>query len=289
MELLTVITKFNTKAECVKYLEKVKWNNIPECPYCGYQKSSPKQSRYTCLKCNRSYSVTVGTIFHSSKVPLPIWFLAISLILSAKKGISSRQLARHLSVDKDTAWFIQKRIRKAMLDKDTVLEGVVETDECFVGGKKKNRYFNKRQKDPTRRMTGYSEKIPVLGMFQRSGKIITKVLNHAWGKEIIPIMKNWISAKSTIVTDGFGGYYYCSEHFESHQVINHSKYNHRYDQYHMNNIEGFWSMFKRSLIGQYHKVSNIYLQDYLNEMAYKFNHRKSTDLGFKTLMNNMVL
>jgi transposase-like protein len=216
------------------------------------------------------------------------WFLCISIILSAKKGVSSRQLARHLSINKDTAWLLQKKVRQAMSERDVILEGIIEADESFIGGSRGNKYRSMRVKDGIKLGTGYQGKAPVLGMLEKSGKVITKVLNKAWGKEIIPHMKQWISPTSTIVTDGFGGYKNCSLHFEAHYVLNHSKNVHRVGEFHMNSIEGFWGMFKRALSGQYHNISITYLQNYFDELAFKYNHRKYTDRGFNVLISNML-
>lgn len=285
---MQIISELNTQEKCLKYLEDIRWKGQPECPYCGSLKFSRKSKRYTCRDCNNSYSAIVGTIFEDTRLPLPKWFLGISLILSAKKGISSRQLSRHLSVNKDTAWLLQKKVRLAMTENGGELRGLIETDESFIGGKKTNKHYEKRQNTESKGR-GYTDKTPVLGMLERQGKIITKVLNKAWGQEIIPIMRKWINPKSTIITDGFGGYYYCSDHFESHQVVNHNKRIYRYGEFHMNTLEGFWSMFKRSLVGQFHHVSSFYLQNYLDEMAYKYNHRKLQDKGFDILLKRMMV
>jgi len=287
MDLITIIKELNTQEKCLNYLEQVRWAGQPVCPYCGSIIYSRKDHRYTCRNCNNSYSVTVGTVFEDSNLLLTKWFLGISLMLSAKKGISSRQLSRHLSVNKDTAWLLQKKIRLAMAENKGELRGLIETDESFIGGKSPNRHLEKRQIHQGKG-TGYADKTPVLGMLERKGKIITRVLKKASGKEIIPIMTKWINPKSTIITDGFGGYYYCSDHFESHQVINHNKGNYRYGEFHMNTLEGFWSMFKRSLVGQFHQVSAFYLQHYLDEMAFKYNHRKIKDKGFELLLKRLI-
>jgi len=169
-----------------------------------------------------------------------------------------------------------------------LLDGIIEADESFIGGRRGNKYRSKREDDELQLGTGYQGKAPVLGMLERSGKVITKVLNKAWGKEIIPQMKQWISPSSTIVTDGFGGYQSCSQHFEAHYVLNHAKEIHRIGDFHMNSIEGFWGMFKRALAGQYHTISVDYLQSYFDELAFKYNYRKSKDKGFNVLIDNML-
>ncbi|NVK66810.1 MAG: IS1595 family transposase [Flavobacteriales bacterium] len=114
MDIIYISKHLNSHEKCIQYLEKKRWNNVPTCPYCGSKKSSPKKLRHTCLSCKNSYSVTVGTVFHSSNLPLQKWLLAICLILSAKKGISAMQLSRDICVNKNTAWLLQMKIRKAL-------------------------------------------------------------------------------------------------------------------------------------------------------------------------------
>ncbi len=114
MDLLYISNELNTKEKCIQYLEQKRWNGVPTCPYCGSKKTSPKKFRHTCLRCSNSFSVTVGTVFHSSNLPLYKWFMAISIILSAKKGVSSMQLSRDLAVNKNTAWLLQMKIRAAL-------------------------------------------------------------------------------------------------------------------------------------------------------------------------------
>ena len=134
MDIFQVIKQFPTQKSCIRYLEKVRWRNKPTCPYCGVFKPKPtpmpKEMRHHCNSCNKSFSVTVGTIFHNTNLPLQKWFLAISLIISAKKGVSARQLARHLHVQRNTAWRMGMKIREAMTQKHQkeLLSGIVELD-----------------------------------------------------------------------------------------------------------------------------------------------------------------
>src|SRR6267154_914959 len=134
MNIIQIYKKFPTQADCIKHLELVRWNNEPVCPYCKSQRQTPapKEQRYHCNNCNMSYSVTVNTIFHKTKVDLQKWFLAISLVLNAKKGISARQLARDIEVTKDTAWYMIMRIRKAFLEQGNMLGGIIEADETYI-------------------------------------------------------------------------------------------------------------------------------------------------------------
>jgi len=288
MELIKISEKLNTQAKCMAYLEHHRWPDMPICPYCNSNKSSRKtqEFRHTCHNCKRSFSVLVGTLFESTKLPITKWFFAIHLITNAKKGISSLQLARDLHVNKNTAWFLQKRIRQAMKDEDCILSGMVEIDETYVGGSISNKNYFTKLKSGKYHKTGMEHMVPVLGMIQRKGKIILKVLEKASGIEIKPYIKTKVTPGSTIITDGFGGYYGLDDHFENHIILNHSKYKRSINQYNTSTIEGFWTLVKRSFIGQYHKISKDHLQDYLNELAFKYNNRKAN--MFDLLVSNLL-
>ena len=288
MELIKITEKLNTQSKCMAYLEKNRWPITPICPYCNSTKSSRKtqEFRHTCHNCKRSYSVLVGTLFESTKLPITKWFFAIHLITNAKKGISSLQLARDLHVNKNTAWFLQKRIRQAMKDEDCILSGIIEIDETYVGGSISNKNYFTKLKSGKYHKTGMEHMVPVLGMIQRKGKIILKVLEKASGNEIKPYIKTKVTSGSTIITDGFGGYYGINDHFENHIILNHSKYKRSISQYNTSTLEGFWTLVKRSFIGQYHKISRDHLQDYLNELAFKYNNRKTN--MFNLLVINLL-
>ena len=277
MEILKVIEKYGTQEACVTYLERVRWADGPVCPYCKGRRSSNRKDplRHKCHECNRSFSVLVGTIMEATKLPLPKWFAAMCLVLNAKKGISSLQLSRDIGVNKNTAWYLQKRIRKAMNEDGNILKGLIETDESYVGGSLVNKHEGEKKKQQYHQC-GMEHKTPVLGMFQRNGRIIVKVLNKAWGKEIKPLMKEKIDQESELVTDGFGGYKDLGKYFKRHVILNHSKNIRRIGEYHTNTIEGFWAMLKRAIVGQYHKISPVHLQEYLDEIAFN----RSYAIGF---------
>lgn len=288
MELIKIAERFNSQEKCYSYLEKLRWDNHPICPYCESAKASRRKNehRYKCLVCNRSFSVLIGTIMQGTKLPILKWFIAMGLILNAKKGLSSLQLSRDIGVNKNTAWYLQKRIRQAMQEDDIVLKGIVEADETYIGGSLENKHYHKKKKEgPPKRGTGH--KIPVLGMVERKGKIIVKVLARTWGNEIHPIMQKNIDKESEVVTDGFGGYCNIDKLFAKHTVLNHSKYIRKKGNYYTNSIEGFWSMLKRAILGQYHKITPKYLQGYLDEITFKYNHRND-ELAFKALLMNSL-
>lgn len=284
-----MVSKYNNKGKCIAYLEKQRWDNKPVCPYCNSERNSKKtqEYRYTCHSCGRSYSVLVGTIFEATKLPITKWFIAICLILNAKKGISSLQLARDLKVNKNTGWYLQKRIRKAMQDNDLLLQGIVEIDETYVGGSLTNKHYVTKVISGKYNKTGMEHKMPVLGMMEKDGKVKLKVLDKAWGEEIKPFVKSHIAKSSTIVTDGFGAYYGLDKHFDKHVILNHSAFQRGKGQYNLSTLEGYWTLLKRAIAGQYHKISREHLQDYLNELAFK--HNNKSHKTFNILINNLLL
>jgi transposase-like protein len=293
MELLEITKKLNTQRKCIKYLEASRWSLEVECPYCESKRitAMKKELRHHCNSCNKSFSVLVGTIFEASNLSLPKWFVAISLIMHAKKGISSRQLARHIKVTKDTAWYVQKRLRDAMKSKETkLLNGIIEVDETYVGGDVQNKHKKVRLRlhSQGKVATGAMHKIPVLGLLSRSGRVSTQVIAHADGKSLKPIIRDRVDRKSVIVSDGFGAYYGLKNEYKAHEVVNHEKDEYVRGEWHTNNIEGFWSLVKRGIVGQYHKITTKYLQNYLDEFSFKYNFKSEKNI-FDIFLYNALL
>lgn len=284
MNIHEIHTKFKTERDCHNYLIDIRWPNGVSCPHCNkkevYRRSW--ELGFKCRSCNSSFSVTAGTMFHSTKLPLSKWFLAISVILSAKKGISSLQLARTINVNKNTAWFMQKRIRESMKT-DILLEGIIEADETYIGGALGNmKPALKKRRNPYK--SGMGHKMPVLGMYERNtGKVRLEAIQHACIESINPIMKANISKESEIVTDGFGGYFGLEKHFQKQTKLNHNKNIRKVGVYNLSHIEGFFSTIKRAIIGQYHSLSETHLQSYLDEIAFKKN------IPFKNSFELMLL
>lgn len=265
MNIVQVYKQFPTHDDCLAHLEKARWHGAPICPYCNSTNATPAKNerRYHCNNCNTSFSVTVRTIFHKTHLDLQKWFLAISLILNAKKGISSRQLARDLEVNKDTAWYLAIRIRKAMTQDHEFLEGIVEVDETYIGGK---------NKPGSKRGRGTSQ-VPVVGMVERDGKVTAKPMKKLDAKTLSSLIREKIVPKyTTMISDGFGGYRNLAK-FVDHKAIDHKVW-YAIGNIRTNTIESFWSLLKRGIVGQYHKVSIKYLQQYINEFCFRQNYRK---------------
>ena len=290
MNIIEIFELFPNQEDCVKHLESVRWPDGPQCPYCFENRRIAKEKgtiRYHCNKCNSSFSVTVNTIFHNTRLPLQKWFLAVSLILNAKKGISAKQLQRDLKVTYKTAWYLAMRIRRAMLDQKDMLMGIIEVDETYVGGKP--RKTNNHKGGPVNKRGRGTKKIPVVGMVERGkgGRVYAKVERELYAKNLNELIRGRVNQEfSVVITDQYRGY------DKLNQIVNHLSVNHDF-QYvngatHTNTIEGFWAILKRGIVGQYHKVSEKFLPLYLAEFCYRYNQRGSDDLFGLTIKKSVA-
>jgi transposase-like protein len=290
MNLVEIFEKFPTEKKCIDHLEKIKWPIKPICPYCGNSQSScaKEELRHHCNKCNTSFSVTVGTIFHQTHLPLQKWFLAIALILNAKKGISSRQLARDIKVTKDTAWSMQMRIRKALLENPELMKGVVEMDETYIGARKPRRTSKDKDDDgnyPKLPRGRGTTKTPVVGMVERGGKVKAMMHTELKFSDLKKTATKHIDFENTILmTDDYRGYI-PFKHLLIHQSVNHSQKQWANGAIHTNTIESFWALLKRGITGQYHHLSDKYLNRYITEFCFKYNNRKTQDVFGLVLTN----
>lgn len=275
MNIIQIFELFPTQESCKEYLEKVRWGDKPICPYCGSLHTVKNQKRHHCYDCKTGFSVTVGTIFHHTHLPLQKWFLAISLMLNARKGLSSMQLSRDLEVNKNTAHRISMQIRKAMTQKGQrdLLTGIVEMDETYVGGKP--RKGTKGDGEGGKHKPGRgTKKAPVIGAVERGGKVKAKAVakDKMKGKNLRAFVRQSVNtANAHLMTDEYRGYMGMSK-VVPHSVIKHSKW-YVDGEIHTNSIESFWALLKRGMFGQFHSVSKRHLQRYVDEFCYRFNAR----------------
>ena len=172
MNLIQIFQKFPRQIDCIEHLEKLRWPNEVTCPYCESTNTNslPKELRHHCNGCKKTFSVTVGTLFHDTRLPMQKWFLAIALILNAKKGLSAKQLQRDIEVTYKVAWSMGHRIRKAMADEDGLLSGIVEMDEAYVASTDTKNDDDDDLPKPKKRGRGTS-KTPIVGLVERGGKV----------------------------------------------------------------------------------------------------------------------
>ena len=274
MDLITVFEKFPTQEACIAHLEKSRWGDEPVCPFCGSDKVARKQEnnrvgRWNCHACHNSYNVLSGTIFKATRVPLQKWFLAIAIYLNAKKSVSSYQLSRDLKINQPTAWRMGMQIRKAMVDDSVFLNGIVEADETYIGGKPRKN--DKDSDDPPKRGRG-TKKQPVLGALARGGKVVAQPSDKVTGKTLKAFLSKFVQADdSLLVTDEYSGYNRMSE-WVPHFTINHAVA-YADGLIHTNSIEGFWSLVKRAIFGQHHHYSKGHTAAYIVEACWKYNNR----------------
>jgi len=286
MNIVRIYELFPTEADCIAHLEKVRWHGKPICPYCKSDRSTqlPAENRHHCNACNTTFSVTVGTIFHQSHLDLQKWLLAVSLVLNAKKGLSARQLARDLEVNKNTGWRMGMQIRKAMGEQEQreLMTGVVEMDETYIGGdprKGNSGSSGQGGGQKTNRGRG-TKKTPVVGMLQRDGRVKTKVVKKTdlTARKLAARVREHVDVNNaTLYTDQYQGYA-SIKRFMDHRVVNHAVEYVATDGTHINALEGFWALVKRGIVGQYHHVTVRHLSKYLDEFSYRFDHRE-TDMS----------
>lgn len=285
--LFELIEYFESEQKCVEYLALLRWNGNTVCPYCNNDNCyslKGKTKRYKCSKCRKQFSVRVGTIFHDSKISLRKWFIAIYLITSHKKGISSHQLAKDIKVTQKTAWFILHRVRKAFQPESVKFSNKVEVDETYIGGKEKNKHESKKTKGTQGRSV--KTKTPVVGILERDGKVYAIPVKDTKAGNLLPIMREKVEAGSTIYTDEYRAYVSLRKEY-NHQIVKHSASEYVRGDIHTNSIESFWALLKRGIIGIYHHVSDKHLDKYVNEFTFRFNNRElSEGSRFDVLLAN---
>ena len=278
MNLISLLEKFPNDDECREALEEIRWPAGVCCTRCGDLNvlELPKHNRWKCRSCDYQFSVMSGTIMHDSHLSLRKWFIAIYLMCESKKGISACQMQRTLGVSYRTAWYLCHRIREAMGNdplEGPTLVGVVEVDETLIGGKKKGKgraYKGNKQW--------------VAGAIQRGGKVRIERIPNVKKKTLHDFINRTVKDEAeAIYTDELRSYIGIEDRDTRHETVNHSEEVWVVGDVHTNSVEGVWSLFKRSLIGAFHKMSAKHMDRYLEEFEWRFNNRDNPDIFIDAL------
>lgn len=301
-EVLKLTDGTLTEADARAMLERIRWPDGPHCPHpdCGgaeayrieVKTSIRKDGRpvgprhlFKCKACRRQFSVTKGTIFEDSKVPLRTWIMVMYRMCASKKGVSAHQIHREFGLSYETAWFLCHRLRYAMRDKGALspLTGTVEADETYLGGKQRGHWVQRERIQDEVQMGlrpkprhGKLNKAIVFGILERHGRVRTVHVKDTLAKTLRPILTSNIDLKgSRLMTDAHPAYKLIRQHLP-HQIIRHEE-TYVQGDIHIQGIENYWSLLKRGLYGVFHHVDAAYLGQYLDEFQFRFNRRKISD------------
>ncbi len=280
---------FHNETKARKWLEARIWPDGPVCPHCGtvgeatlMKGKSHRPGLYNCNACRQPFTVTVGTLYERSKIPLHKWLAATHLMMASKKGMSALQIGRLLGMSKKTAWFVCHRIRESLRESkfDEPLGGqnkVVEADETYVGGKSKNR---KNRVPP---------KETVFALVERDGRVSSHHVPSVSTKTLRTILVTHIDRKSYLMTDEAGQYVRVGREFVGHGTVNHSIEEYvRGGFWHTNTVENYFSIMKRGITGVYHHVSQQHLKRYLAEYDFRYNEREALGVSDAERMEKSI-
>jgi transposase-like protein len=282
INLVTLVDRFHDEDRCRTYLEKLRWPDGVRCPRCGetsISRRSKPRHQFQCNSCRYDFSVTAGTIFHDTHLPLWKWFLAVYMIIDSKKGISANQVKRGIGVSYKTAWYLCHRIRAALQEVDAqLLKGIIEVDETFIGGKVEG--MGRGHKD---------NKTVVVGAFERRGAIRLQVVRGR-DRETLQgfIRENTAGDAQAIYTDEWPAYRGIADQDTEHEAVKHREGEYVKGDVHTNSLENVWSLLKRSIIGSYHQVSAKHLDAYLDELEFRFNNRENPHM-FRDAMCKLLV
>ena len=280
INLVSLIDRFPNDDKCREYLRDLRWPSGVACPRCGDMSVSVIHDRdqWDCNSCRYQFSTTSGTIMHRSHLPLRKWFLAIYLMCEAKKGVSANQLKRTLGVAYKTAWFLCHRIREAMGNdplSGPTLVGVIEVDETMVGG---------RRRGPDWR----DNKHWVAGAIERGGRVRIERIPNVKRDTLHAFIERTVKDEAeAIYTDDLKSYIGIGDSDTRHETVNHSAEEWVIGDVHTNSIEGVWSLFKRSIVGSFHKMSVKHMNRYLEELEWRYNNRDNPHIFRDTLRRIM--
>ena len=280
-----------------EWLETELWPNGAVCPHCGVVSQATRLKGkahrpgvYQCNACREQFTVTVGTLYERSKVPLNKWLAATHLMMASKKGISALEIGRLLGLSKKTAWFLCHRIRESLRETNPALLGgqnqVIEADETYIGGKETNKHKSKRKDG----MQGGKGKEPVFSLVERDGKVRSYHLPDVTARNLGTILHAQINLKSYLMTDDAPQYIKIADVFSGHATVNHSaeEYVRLGGFVHTNTIEGFFSIVKRSIYGTHHHISQQHLARYLAERDFVYNNREKLGVNDAERMTKSV-
>jgi transposase-like protein/predicted RNA-binding Zn-ribbon protein involved in translation (DUF1610 family) len=283
---------FPDETACRLYLTMRRWPSGPTCPRCGntkvYEGSGKRAFTWQCMKCGGKrkpyrFSVTVGTVFENSNYKLLVWFKVLYLILTSKKGISALQIHRMIgSGSYRTAWFMCHRLRAGLADDGfKKLMGIVEVDETYIGGENANRHWDKRKEMKGRGSVG---KTAVIGAIARKGNLVCRVLDDTTANTLTKFVRDVTSSTVRLIaTDTAGGYHRLTKAGFKHETVDHKAGEYVRGVVHTQNLDSFWSLLKRGVMGTFHNVSAKYLPLYLNEFQFRYNNRKEQDIFGKAI------
>lgn len=276
--LVQFMAAFPDEKACRAYFDKVRFADGDYCPHCKHDKINRFADglRYRCASCKQDFTIKTGTLFGESKLPLRTWFIAIFLLTTSKKGISSIELAKLCGTTQKTAWYMDHRIREAMQQGDGKLFGDVQMDETYIGGKHV-------------RKDGFKKKTPVFGMVEKGGKLRAYAVPHRGTEVLLPTIKEHVDKKAMLMTDEASTYKKLPKLGYQHGSVKHGKRHWKYNGIDTNSIESFWATFKRGYHGTYHSMSKKHLQKYVDEFVFRHNMRpQDMDTVFNALTANMA-